>query len=1274
MKGTRTGTHDPLLRYLPRRAAEWDLDAPGALWQRVDGALCFVDISGFTVLTEKLAQRGRIGAEELTAVLNNVFGSMLNIAYERGGSLVRFAGDALLLLYEGQDAPLRAASAAIEMRSALRSAAKIPTSVGKIGLRMSVGVHCGPIELYLVGGSHRELVIVGETAARTFELESAAAAGEILISAELAEVLGPDAAGARKDPGVLLRWRAPRSQADGSVARRPVDAPTIGSRVTPSLHDYLREDRSDSEHRIATVGFVKYTGIAAALHLGGPDEVARQLDQLMCVVQEAADNEQVTYLNADSDVDGGKVTLIAGVPANHEDDEGRMLRAARRIVEADLALPISVGISRGHLFTAHIGTEFRSAFTVMGDTINLAARLSAAADVDSILVSPDVVGRSRTLFEGAELEPLTVKGKAEPVPVCFVGPERGPRTTADVGGLPFVGRRDELDVIERSLERAEAGEGSVVSIRGEAGRGKTRLLRQALDTAAPATVMLVRSDPTGVENPYWAFRDPLRELLGIERRSQEQMAQDLSDAVDRTAPKLAWALPLIGDAAHITLSDTPETATIEPQFRRPQIENAIVELLRAVTHGRLVIVVEDHHWMDPASQALVSRLSRATGEAPWVLLVTSRDDPGQHMSRIDTEVTLGPLAEDEARRLVVTATEAAPLRPHDLDAVLARGAGNPFILGEIVRSARETGVVGDLPDSLDGLVRRRIDRLGPATRQIMYHAAVLGRTFRRVVFDELLAGDDLAFDGPATVALSEYLEKDGTTRLRFRDALVLDVAYEGLSYRWRRELHARAASAIERLAGIDRDAVAEPLAMHFWRSGNYEETWRYAVIAGNKARDSYSNVEAAAQYRRALGAARRLGGAADDEVREIWTALADVFEQAGMFDEARSAIQSALRLTDDDAARAELLLRRARTWALSGSLANAKRNVTLGRKGLRDNGSVANQRAAARLDSYEAGTAMNEGHPRDALELAQRAVITAKAAGDEDALARAYVTLDWAYHMLGQAEEATHRDEALEILERLGELRRASDVMNNAGGFAYFAGRWDEAVAWYGRAQDASQRAGNSVDAAQAAANMAEVFIGQGRYDEAAMALEEAHRVLRSADARQYLPFVELQIARMEAETGQLQRAIEELDRLQSFLREAGDQLASLEAAIYLGDSLLMAGEPARAIAVVEAAELRAGQEGRFFAAAIARVRSQALWQLGDTEGAGAVVSKGLSAATEGGLPYDEYLLLTWRIHMASAGRARPDPGDVARHEELRTGFGITSETSIGIHAPANSP
>ncbi|MDH3249809.1 MAG: adenylate/guanylate cyclase domain-containing protein, partial [Acidimicrobiia bacterium] len=289
MAGRAAERTHPLEPYVPRILAEWGLDAPGDKWQRVDGTLCFVDISGFTNLSEKLASRGRIGAEELTEVLDRVFGNMLRLAYDRGGSLLKFGGDALLLLFEGDDHAMQGTCAAVEMRAALREAVKIPTSVGKIRLRMSVGVHTGPIDLFRVGSSHHELIITGDTATKTTEMEATADPGEILISPELRSVLPKDAASEPKGNGWILRWNRPRSKAPGPVPRRTLDAATYDQCVPTQLRGYLRETHAEPEHRIATVGFVKFKGIGAAWVDGGPKAVADGLDGLVTTVQQAVD-------------------------------------------------------------------------------------------------------------------------------------------------------------------------------------------------------------------------------------------------------------------------------------------------------------------------------------------------------------------------------------------------------------------------------------------------------------------------------------------------------------------------------------------------------------------------------------------------------------------------------------------------------------------------------------------------------------------------------------------------------------------------------------------------------------------------------------------------------------------------------------------------------------------------------------------------------------------------------------------------------------------------
>src|SRR4051812_10705252 len=194
-----------LVSFVPRLTLEWLRDEPDTAWREVDGTLSFVDISGFTAMSERLSSLGRAGAEEVTEVMNATFAALLAVAYAQGGGLLKFGGDALLLLYDGVDHAARAARAAFEMRRTLRAIGRPKTSAGAIQLKMHAGLHSGRFQFFLVGSSHRELLIAGPAASRTVKMEGDSKAGEILLSAETAAFLGDDELTEEHESGRLLR-------------------------------------------------------------------------------------------------------------------------------------------------------------------------------------------------------------------------------------------------------------------------------------------------------------------------------------------------------------------------------------------------------------------------------------------------------------------------------------------------------------------------------------------------------------------------------------------------------------------------------------------------------------------------------------------------------------------------------------------------------------------------------------------------------------------------------------------------------------------------------------------------------------------------------------------------------------------------------------------------------------------------------------------------------------------------------------------------------------
>ncbi len=446
-----------LRRHVPRVVLTWDDEVPGARWRTLDGTLMFADISGFTALTEKLSKRGRIGAEEIVDTLNRVFGGMLDTAFARGGDLLKFGGDALLLMFRGEDHAERACDAVVEMRRALREAAAVPTSVGRLRLNMSVGIHSGEVHLFLVGEPTRELVVLGPAATATADAEKSADAGQIVVSEGTAARLPASATKRREDGAILLRRTKP-AQPAGQAAPLPEVGPDRLATVFPlALGEYLDPGPPEPEHRLATIGFIRVSGTDQRLVDDGPDAVADAMHAVVTHLQECLSGESVTLLSTDLGSDGAGFFLGSGVPQSSEDDEGRMLRALRRFVDGDLPLPVQAGCNRGHVFAAEVGAHTRAAYSAMGDTTNTAARIMSKAQPGLLYAHPAVLEHSRTLFVTEPAGPFEMKGKALPLLVYRVGEESGTRETAEQGRLPLLGRDDELATVRAALDRRALG-------------------------------------------------------------------------------------------------------------------------------------------------------------------------------------------------------------------------------------------------------------------------------------------------------------------------------------------------------------------------------------------------------------------------------------------------------------------------------------------------------------------------------------------------------------------------------------------------------------------------------------------------------------------------------------------------------------------------------------------------------------------------------------------------------------------------------------------------
>ncbi|HEX5948618.1 MAG TPA: AAA family ATPase, partial [Actinomycetota bacterium] len=787
--------------------------------------------------------------------------------------------------------------------------------------------------------------------------------------------------------GILLSRPPGAPRTEVPTGTRP-GVGDLGGFLPAAVRAHLTSGGEQPEHRRVVVGFVRFEGTDEMIARSGPGEAASALHDLIQLVQEAVDGRGVAFLGTDIDRDGGKIILASGAPVSTGEDEDRALLALRQVVEADPPLPVRVGVHRGRVFAGDIGPPYRRTYTVMGDAVNLAARLMAAAEPGQILTTEEVLDRCRAAFDSTPLEPLRVKGKARPVHAHRVGRVIGSRTSPTETPVPMVGREREMEILTAALASAREGRGGVVEVIGEAGIGKSRLLHELRGRAQGAVVLGTTCELYESSTPYFPFHSLLRGALGIEANEEAGAVSELRDVVSSEAPQVTPWLQLVGVVLGVEVPSTPELEQLEEEFRRPRLEDAVLQLLMARLSRPTLITLEDVHWMDEASADLLARIGEAAPRRPWLICVTRRDvDTGFVAQANATVLRPEPLDASEATALIDAASEESPLSPHDIAALARRSGGNPLFLRELLAVAREREV-DELPDSVEAAITARIDRLPSRERTILRRAAVLGSTFREglleAVFDEATPPNDPVWDG-----LAEFIGRDdGSGTFRFRHDLIRDSAYEGLPFRLRRDLHARVAEAIERAAYPNIHDEAELLALHYFEAGRHDAAWLNARLAAQRAEAIYANVDAAAFYERALAAARHVREIPSELRSELHEALGDVRERLGEYAKAEDAYRAARRMVSGDpVTEARLLLKQGWIPDRSGRFTEALRWFTRGLRRLEGVGGEKAAKQRAQLRVWYAAVRQAQGRHADAIRWCRSAIEDARVAGEREALA-----------------------------------------------------------------------------------------------------------------------------------------------------------------------------------------------------------------------------------------------------------------------------------------------
>lgn len=903
----------------------------------------------------------------------------------------------------------------------------------------------------------------------------------------------------------------------------PPAVPAPQSYTPPHLAAQVLQSRSalEGERKQVTVLFCDLVGSTSLAERLGPETMHLLLNRFF----ELALSEVHRYEGTINQFLGDGFMALFGAPIAHEDHARRAALAALGLqkllwerrselgAKEGMDLRVRMGINTGWVVVGGIGDQLRRDYTAIGDTTNLAARLQQLAEPGAILVSEDT---SRFLQGAARLEPLgalQVKGKEAPVQafrLLSLGLLQSEQ--AVLGGMtrsPFVGRQREMAVLEDLWERAAGGEGQVVGIAAEAGAGKSRLVYELRRRLWDRPVLFLAgrciSYASGV--PYLPILYMLRNEWGIaEADDPATVAAKVSASLERAGMDVTEALPYLLQLLGIR-EGTETLAELSPQALQARTFRILRQLILSAGRGSLVVLeIEDLHWVDKTSEDFLAFLVEGLVAARMLLLVTYRSGyrPPWLEKSYATQITLSRLNDQESRAVARSVLQRVGA-PEDLvDAVLDKAEGNPLFLEELARSVLEHPDL-TVPDTIQGVVMARIDRLPEEHKRLLQTASVLGRELSLPLLSRIWeqAGDlmpllsdlkrwELFYEEP-TAAEPRYL---------FKHALTQEAVYQTLLKSRRQALHGAAGHAFEDLYGDRLEDVYDRLAYHWSEAGDAPKAVHYLLLLAAQAAGRYAHSEAAQALREALAHCDNLPEAERDRRRlEVILRLAESLLPLARFPETLEiflAHRDLVARLDDPALAGPFYFWLAHTYSYLGDQVQAASNARLAIAAARRQGDAATEGKAWYVlcrDAFWSGW-FSEGieRGREALALFERS--------DEPWWqGQAYWVAGFHHYVLGQFEEAFDKMKWADAIWKALQDPRL-DPSWSTGYFHASLGDWDLGIE---ECRGGLERAQDPLNTAAALGFLGYAYLEKGDLPAATEALEESTRRLREAGMQQLL-------------------------------------------------------------------------------------------------------------------------------------------------------------------------
>ena len=669
----------------------------------------------------------------------------------------------------------------------------------------------------------------------------------------------------------------------GDPGQKPVSAIAISE--PPPL--------SEGERRQATIVFSDLSGYTSMNEKLDPEEV----EAIMSRIKKEAVRIVERHEGIVNQFVGDEVLALFGIPAAHEDDPVRAVKAAFEIhelvrsispeVEARIGtlLRMHTGISTG-LVVTHIRDIRDGSYGITGDTVNIGARLAARAEADEILVGPETHNLVAPYFKTRALDSVTVRGKTRPLVPYRVTGKSAVKTRFEAarvrGFTAFTGRKQELTTLYACLEKTLAGKGQFVTVVGEAGLGKSRLTHEFRHSLNRSEIAVIqgRCQSYGQSIPYFPYINALRR--GFKIRDEDtviELHEKVVSNVLAIGVSLEKYLPVYLHLLSIPSEVYPLPQHLQGQELTKAIQDALVAIfiLEAKVQPT-VLVFEDWHWVDEASNSTLRNIVSLIAPHPLMVLVIYRPEfrAGWGNWSHHTPIILNALDHQNCENIIKSIWKVDELPQNIIFQVHEQTGGNPFFVEEISSELKESGTVEisgrqallkrspgslTLPNTVQAVIRARLDRLDHPARESLRLASVIGREFTGRILEQISDSTARLSESLDTLKNLELIQQTRVipeTEYLFKHVITQEVTYESLLKKKRKELHGLIGRAIEELYADRLEEFFEMLAFHYRRAEDWSRAYRYNREAGMKAQSLSAYIETLTYLDTALEALKKL--------------------------------------------------------------------------------------------------------------------------------------------------------------------------------------------------------------------------------------------------------------------------------------------------------------------------------------------------------------------------------------------------------------------------------